>query len=380
MNNNFTNKAIIYELFSNVGFCNQLFSLETAIYLANISNRKLILLIRSPLCHCGNANWKFGKFLDLFSDNYLKYLPNGIEVYYGSVSPNITNNINNNNITKTFNYKARFSSTVFVDSNLDNEINKEDIQNFLKGRQKENLNFENFNNYQYFYITQSNASRCFYNFYTTIDNYILMNNIVKSLTFLNPNINNIFNKIILPNKFVGIHFRFGDHKHNLETINKRTSEYKNNLDINFISKLNLPIIIMCDRKDSPVLELFKKNNIKILFTDELILKFIDEIKEIFKDFNKTEVIQFLIEKKLMEKSLIFYANNGSTVSQHINYIRYINNLNYYNLYSNDKDKIIKNNNLSWINNSAEGHAISWHSFWRSCYWIPVFFFLIWTLV
>jgi hypothetical protein len=365
MNNNFTNKALIYELFSGVGFCNQIFSLETAIYLANISNRKLILLIRNPLCHCGHANWNFGKFLDLFSDNYLKYLPNGFEVYYGSPSTNITNIINNNNITKTLNYKARFSSLVFVDSNLDNEKNKEHLQNFLKGRQKENLNFENFNNYQYFYLPKdaSNASRCFYNFYTTIDNYILMNNIAKSLTLLKPNINNIFNKIILPEKFIGIHFRFGDQKHDTESINKRTSEYTNNLDINFISNLKLPIIIMCDRKDSPVLELFKKNNIKILFTDELILPFINEIKQIFKDFNKTEVIQFLIERKLMEKSLIFYANKGSTVSHYINYIRYINNLNYYNLYSNSKDKIIKNNNLSWINNSGEGHIISWHSFW-----------------
>ena len=58
---------IIYELFSGVGFCNQLFSLETAIYLANISGRKLILLIRNPLCHCGKSNWDYGKFLDFFT-------------------------------------------------------------------------------------------------------------------------------------------------------------------------------------------------------------------------------------------------------------------------------------------------------------------------
>jgi hypothetical protein len=36
-------KYLIYELFSGVGLCNQLFSLETAIYMANISKRKLIL-------------------------------------------------------------------------------------------------------------------------------------------------------------------------------------------------------------------------------------------------------------------------------------------------------------------------------------------------
>ena len=34
-------KSLIYEQFSGVGLCNQLFSFETAIYLANITNRKL---------------------------------------------------------------------------------------------------------------------------------------------------------------------------------------------------------------------------------------------------------------------------------------------------------------------------------------------------
>jgi hypothetical protein len=63
-------KTLIYELFSGVGFCNQLFSLETAIYLSNIMNRKLILIIKWPLCHCGRTSWDYGKFLDFFSDNY----------------------------------------------------------------------------------------------------------------------------------------------------------------------------------------------------------------------------------------------------------------------------------------------------------------------
>ena len=66
-------KYLIYDLFSGVGFCNQLFSLETAIYLANITNRKLILLIKNPLCHCGRASWDYGHFLDYFSDNYKQF-------------------------------------------------------------------------------------------------------------------------------------------------------------------------------------------------------------------------------------------------------------------------------------------------------------------
>ena len=40
-------KYLIYNLFTGVGFCNQLFSLETAIYMANILDRKLILIIRN---------------------------------------------------------------------------------------------------------------------------------------------------------------------------------------------------------------------------------------------------------------------------------------------------------------------------------------------
>ena len=60
-------------IFVVICFCNQLFSLETAIYLANISGRKLILLIRNPLCHCGRASWDYGHFLDYFSNNYKAY-------------------------------------------------------------------------------------------------------------------------------------------------------------------------------------------------------------------------------------------------------------------------------------------------------------------
>ena len=40
-------KYLIYKQFSGVGYCNQLFSLETALYLSAILNRKLILLIEN---------------------------------------------------------------------------------------------------------------------------------------------------------------------------------------------------------------------------------------------------------------------------------------------------------------------------------------------
>ena len=76
--------CLVYELFSGVGFCNQLFSLETAIYLANISNRRLILLIRHPLCHIGHANWDFGEIMNFFDVKYKEHLQKGIEIFYGN--------------------------------------------------------------------------------------------------------------------------------------------------------------------------------------------------------------------------------------------------------------------------------------------------------
>ena len=35
------------------------------------------------MCHCGNSSWDFGYILDYFSNDYLNYLPNGIQVVYG---------------------------------------------------------------------------------------------------------------------------------------------------------------------------------------------------------------------------------------------------------------------------------------------------------
>uniref|UniRef100_A0AB39JCM9 Fucosylgalactoside 3-Alpha-Galactosyltransferase n=1 Tax=Florenciella sp. virus SA2 TaxID=3240092 RepID=A0AB39JCM9_9VIRU len=176
-------KYLIYELFSGVGFCNQLFSLETSIYLANISDRKLILLIKNPLCHCGIARWEFGYLMNFFTNDFLNYLPNGFEVYYKhtNIPENIKSIMNDDKLCKTFVYSNRFSQLVFVDKQLDNDENKNDIKEFCNFRTKENLGFEENNNYEYFYINQTNASRCFYNFYTTPNNYKLMLDICKSL-------------------------------------------------------------------------------------------------------------------------------------------------------------------------------------------------------
>ena len=200
-------KYLIYQQFSGVGFCNQLFSLESAIYLSNILDRKLILIIRHGLCHCGSASWNYGYFLDFFKD-YKKYLPHGIEVYYKNPPVNILNKIKQAN--RLYNIKPRFSSCVFIDKELDTNENKNEIQQFISSRNKVVLDYDELSKYEYIYTDKSNASRCFYNFYTTKQNYIIMNKICESLTYLNDEIQNCISNIKLNNNYNSIHFRFGD--------------------------------------------------------------------------------------------------------------------------------------------------------------------------
>lgn len=354
-------KYLIYELFSGVGFCNQLFSLETAIYLANIANRKLILLIRNPLCHCGRASWDYGYLLNYFSNDFLDYLPHGFDVYYKDVPQEIKNIINNERVTKKLIYKNKFSRLVFVDNNLNTEKNRNDILQFAKDRTIQNLNFDDNHQYEYFYISQSNASRCFYNFYTTQHNYNLMNCIAKSLSVLNRSISTIFNDINLPSEYVAIHFRFGDTKHSACKINSNNNHYLSNLDIDKLKALDRKVMVMCDRKDSLILK--ELETIDYRYTDETIATIKPKITHTFDDIKDLSVIMFLFEKLICDRSTIFYANEGSTVSNYINYVRYTNNFGYCNLYVNNEDKIARNNQISWRFNNNRGPGIGWQAFW-----------------
>ncbi len=351
-------------MFSGVGFCNQLFSLETAVYLSYISKRQLILLVKNPFCHCGNTSWDFGRILDYFSDDYLEYLPHSIKVIYGrNDDKEIIDIISNPAKTKHINYKDRFSNIVFVDKDLDTIDNGETINNYLRGRHKEHLYLDDHENYEYIYINQSNASRILYNFYTSIENNININNIARAFTNLNPNINALFKEIKLPDKFLAIHLRFGDTKHDVSKINNRTAEYLDNIDFDLIKMSNLPVIVMCDRKDSDFLLHFKNNNINIIFADSLITDINYKNNESLSIFKRKEIIEFLLEKHICEKSDIFIANNGSTVSNYINYNRYINNKSYCNLYSNIKSKYMNNEKISFIDNQGSGRLLSWQCFW-----------------
>tara|TARA_Y100000389_G_scaffold165984_1_gene170388 strand:+ start:416 stop:2896 length:2481 start_codon:yes stop_codon:yes gene_type:complete len=351
-------KSLIYELFSGVGFCNQLFSLETAIYLANITDRKLILLIRYPLCHVGSSSWEYGKFLDFFSNDYLKFLPNGVETYYGNVPIYISNIIKDGSICETLYFQNIFSQVGIVDKELDIEDNRDKINEFLNHRKKCVIDFGSYTK-DYIYINKSNAARCFYNFYTTQYNYRTMSLICESLTHLQPSFYHVFNKLELPKNYIAIHFRFGDRKHTKREVDRNSGRFCEPL-CKLIGRLNLenlPIVIMCDRQDAELLHRLK-SNYQIIYTTDLIKDL--KLKENFEDFTRTELIDFLIQKTICDKSDIFIGHDGSTVSNYINYMQYLNNKPYYYYL----DKVLKYNyvNYSWKLNGFVGGNISFRVF------------------
>lgn len=354
-------KYLIYELFSGVGFCNQLFSLETSIYLANVSKRKLVLLIRNPLCHCGVSSWDYGKFLDFFSDDYKEFLPFGLDVYYGAIPPDINNILQDKNKCYYLKFINRFSQIVIVDKNLDNISNSNNIESFLSGRTKCTLDI-NEHSHEYLYINQSNASRCFYNFYTTLDNYKLMSKICQSLTKLHKSFSHVFNLIEIPKKYISIHFRFGDSRHQKYLIDKRSEMYYKPLT-DLISRIkskyneDLQIVIMCDRMDAQLLvKLQEKYN--IIYTSDVIKDI--NYKSNFINFKKTEVIEFLMQKLISDKSEIFIGHDGSTVSNYINYIHYLSDKPYF--YYLNKEIHYSFEKCTWNYNNYVGGGIGWRVF------------------
>ena len=356
-------KTLIYELFSGVGFCNQLFSLETAIYLSNIMNRKLILIIKWPLCHCGRTSWDYGKFLDFFSDNYKQYLKNGLEVYYGNTPQDITNIINSD-VCKTIPFINRFSQIVMVDKDLDTIENKESIRKFCNYRKEFVIDFNSFNE-EFVYTNMSNASRCFYNFFTTQKNYELMSKICESLTHLHESFN--FVNTDLDYKYISIHLRLGDCKFTKKQIDNRSNGFyeklKNQLN-KLISKNKLKsnekmkVIVMYDRNDSILVEQLKKE-FNIINTEEILNSI--NYKEYFNNISRKEVVEFLIQKKICENSECFIGYEGSTVSNHIQYKNYLVGKSYY-LYA-DKTVIQDPTQKTWnVNPGCVGGNIAFRLF------------------
>ena len=373
-------KCLIHELFSGVGLCNQLFSFETAIYLANISNRKLILLIKNPLCHCGKASWNYGYFLNFFTNDFLKYLPNGFECYYKQFPIHIKNILNDEKKTKKIKYKGSFSNIVFVDTS-DN-----DVSEFCHWRKEESLQFKENDNYDYLYITQSNASRCFYNFYTNENNYKLMYNICKSIKFKQifyDIANTIFSSLLTKKNQYNIffHFRFGDRHKDKKFIERYNSCIQKNvfpyLDGHITNMIRPNIYIMCDNMKNT--EFLKKiNKYKPVYIETLtknyIQNFFDNNKMLFYNFNKIidySVATAIVEMLLCTKADAFVGTISSTFSHYIQYLRYCDNKTYNN-YSNInqtnsefcKLRPVKKSKIEWIKyNFKGGHPVSWHRFW-----------------
>ncbi len=359
-------KFLVYELFSGVGFCNQLFSLETAIYLANISNRKLILFIRNPLCHCGRSSWNYGTIMDFFNDDYKTYLPHGIEVCYRIIPDHYTQLLNDNEKTNNLVFGNKFSQIGFVDKdiyylhNSDVTNNGPTINTFLHGRNLVVFDISTWT-HEYIYINESNASRCFYNFLTSTSNYQLMSNICESLTHLHETFYCIFNQLTFPDNYIGIHFRFGDARLSTSVVNSRCNDNIQHV-LEIIEKykeFNKEIVIMSDRKDT--LYLANINNSidsNITYTEDIIERI--DLNKYFPNITDHSVVQFLLQKYICEKANVFIGYEGSTVSNYIQYVNYIKNKPYQ--YYTNKNIRHNPNECSWFLNGVHGGGIGWKLF------------------
>ncbi len=347
---------LIYELFSGVGFCNQLFSFETAIYLSSITNRKLILLVRNPLAHCGRASWTFGKFVTFLNKEYINHLPHGIDIIYGKLEcSKYLNNVDT--YQHVLNSKSKFSNIVFVDKELNTQNNSKDIDNFSYGKTNFVLDVDKFNKYKHIYINNSNASRMFTNFYTTEKNYILMSNIAITLSKLNDpifiNHYNTLKKVIGNTYDIGIHFRFGDSHKPLEFINENNKIISDNI----LPKINNKnILVMVDNYKNSFINKLKIVSNNVIFLDDFVVKTLN-----IKDTDDNKIMLFLLCQRLLVECPQFFGTVRSTVSVYTQYLRHINNLssNYY-IKRNIETKNI--NEYTWNVNKIYGASISWSYF------------------
>ena len=357
---------LIFDLFSGVGYYNQLFSLEQAVYFAHISGRHLIVNIRHPLSACGRPNREYGPITDYIKDNYKKYL-NGMDVrlYEDSINTNINE----------LKLPSKMSSCVVVDDKF--ELADSDVKEFIHYRMPIKMKDFGLLNSKNKIVTfkKSNASRVLYNMYTNDFNYKAMNNICSGLAEYNDFLTEICKEIRpqMHNQYIGVHLRLGDwHKSN-EHINSNDTKIFNNLHNWLIknNKYNLPIYMLTDRDDSNVVENLKKSwnliNVETFITDKIK----ERLKEKYKN---TVVAEFIIQKYILENSTYFIGSQGSTVSVHINYINYLNKK-PYEMYTHSNNINYNANTLSinklpgknrgWSKRGySGGHPTSWSFFFE----------------
>lgn len=353
------NNLLIYELHSGVGYCNQIFSLETAIYLSNVLKKKLILIIQYPLAHIGIPSWDNGYLLDFFNGNFYNYLPYGCKIYYKNIPQDI-NNIKKNENTINFT-NNKFSHQIWVDKELYISINMKNIKNFAYDRIINVIDWNKDFIDKNIYVNKSNASRCFYNFYTNLNNYKLMNAISLSLTKYNyyiTKINNFVSNYYNFKKINCVHFRFGDKKN--DTVHNNLND-KYEYIINNIGK-NEIIIIMSDRKNEKILKNLEKYYNNLIYIEEYLNN--SFIQNNLKNFKQNySIIEFIIFINIASKCNLFFGTHKSTVSNYINYLRHQNNLFVSGYLNYENISIYNNKTYPWIEcNHNKGHPISWNAY------------------
>jgi hypothetical protein len=368
--NNIKGNIFNYELFSGIGYYNQLFSLELGIYLAYISKRYLIINIKHPLVQCGKPTKELGPIFDYITDNYKEFLKYGYEIR--QYEKCISTTINEINVTQ------KMSNCVIIDDDLNTPENKQEIDEFAHFRQKIPFSVfkDKFNSDRKIVsFNKSNAARIFNNFYTTKENYDLMNKIAITMNQYNPIIDSVYKEVLstIKEKFIAIHLRFGDYHKNVQKISTNNNEIETNLT-NWLNKHNtskMPLYMMTDRKDNPFFNNIKKK-FKVVMLDELINK--DQKNKLSKQYKNTNLAEFLIQKRICEKAEIFIGSQGSTVSTHIQYNNYLNNKEY-ELHTHIKSTNYDNTTLKFkMNNKKKytwakknylgGHPVAWSMFFE----------------
>jgi hypothetical protein len=118
------------------------------------------------------------------------------------------------------------------------------------------------------------------------------------------------------------------------------------------------LCLTCDRKDGDILQNLA-NFYNIIFTEDILTD--NSYKKIYPNIQNHNVIEFLIQMKMFTTSDYFIGYESSTVSNYIQYLRYINNKTC-NLYS--VNNIKYNNSYTWNINNIRGPSISWKIFYK----------------
>lgn len=354
---NSEDNILIFDLFSGVGFCNQLFSLETAVYLANISNRHLVLCVRFPLSHCGRVDWEYGFFPNFFPQLDAT-VSQGITVIKGKTGHDFVAEENVSNVVEVAN-ENWFSRVLFQDETYLGEAPPA-VQG---GRPLSSLVLSDFEDHYAIKISHSNASRLFTNFLTNLSRYEEMNRVARALSLLPTELTELVKSIELPKQFAAVHFRFGDTKRPKEDIDKTFEEYKRHFDLEALSRMGLPLLVMADRKDGEFLRELDKHQLDYQFTGDLTRTVSESYQPTFTKCSDKSVIDFLLEKIICEKASMFYANYGSTVSAHINYQRFLSGVGAINQFCNRIDPPSEDGKLSFADHAEQGPGIGWRAFW-----------------